>query len=110
MEESIREKIGINKEDFAFLSFAVAILSVCIIVMFIPFITSNPVLSVVTLGFILVLGSSVHLVRKYLEVRKLEAKPSAEEELKREYVKNEDLDIQNYEDTYEKLKEIEEKT
>lgn len=85
------------------------LLLIGLIAIFVPFITANPVLSVVTLGFILVLGSSVHLLRKYLEVRKLEAQPSAEEQLKRQYVENEDLDIENYGEKYEKLKEIEKK-
>jgi hypothetical protein len=109
MNESIREKIGIDKDDFVFVSVMSVLLLIGLIAIFVPFITANPVLSVVTLGFILVLGSSVHLLRKYLEVRKLEAQPSAEEQLKRQYVENEDLDIENYGEKYEKLKEIEKK-
>lgn len=61
-------------------------------------------------GFTLILGSAVYLLRKYLEVRKLEAQPSAEEQLKKQYVENEDLDIQDYGNKYEKLKQIEEET
>lgn len=109
MNESIREKIGIDKDDFVFVSVMSVLLLIGLIAIFVPFITANPVLSVVTLGFILVLGSSVHLLRKYLEVRRLEAQPSAEEQLKRQYVENEDLDIENYGEKYEKLKEIEKK-
>jgi hypothetical protein len=69
--------------------------------------SANPVLSVVELGFALTLGSSVHLLRRYLEIRKLEAQPSAEELLKQKYVENDNLGIDDYGDEYEKLKQIE---
>lgn len=107
MKQSLREKIGIDQDDFVVLSMICLLGLMGLIILLVPFMTSNPILSVVTLGFILVLGSSVHLLRKYLEVRKLEAQPSAEEQLKRQYVKNEDLDIESYEVKYEKLEEIE---
>lgn len=110
MTDSIRQKLGVGEEDFIFLSVMGFLLSILLILILIPFISENPVLSAVTLGFTLVLGSSVYLLRKYLEVRKLEAQPSAEELLKKRYVENENLDIQDYGNKYEKLKETEEET
>lgn len=110
MKDSIRQKLGVDEEDFVVMFFMGSIIFMALTLSFTSFINEYPVLSVVTLLFILVLSSSVHLIRKYLEVRKLEAQPSAEELLKKQYVENENLDIQNFGDEYKKLKEIEEET
>lgn len=110
MKESVREKLGVSQMDFVFLCVAGLILSLVVIVGFIPVISANPVLSVVALGFVLTLGCSVHLLQKYLEIRKLEAEPSAEELLKQKYVEDENLSINDYGDEYEKLKQIEEES
>lgn len=110
MTDSIRQKLGIGEDDFVILSIMGFLVSILFFLILVLFISENPVLSAVTLGFIFVLGSAVYLIRKYLEVRKLEAQPSAEEVLKKQYVENENLDIQDYGNRYEKLKEIEEET
>lgn len=107
MKDSIREKLGVDKNDFVFLSVIITLLLVALAATFVPFLNANPLLSIISLGFTLVLGSSVHLLRKYLEVRRLEAQPSAEELLKKQYVENEDLEIDDYSNKYEKLKQIE---
>ena len=107
MADGIRQKLGLSQEDFVVLYLMSLLLFFPLIIFLTPIIAENFVPFAVTLGFILVLGSSVYLLRKYLEVRKLEAQPSAEEILKKQYVENDDMDIEEYGDTYEKLEEIE---
>lgn len=108
MTDSIRQKLGIGEDDFFVLSIMGLFMFIVTVLAVVPVISKNPTLSAVVFGFTLILGSTVYLTRKYLEVRKLEAQPSAEELLKKQYVENENLDIQDYGHKYEKLKEIEE--
>lgn len=110
MSRSIRERLGIDKDDFVFMFLLGTLLFILLISAFMPFVSENPVLSAVTLGFVLILASSVYLLKNYLDVRKLEAQPSAEELLKKQYIKNENIDIQDYEEEYDELKEIEKET
>ena len=110
-DKSIREKIGVQEEGLLmlmifggfFLFIFVVIFSTIFGTLFesYPYLVSGLFVSLSTLG------AFVHLGRKYLNVREMEAEPSATEKLKQKYVEEEEFEIMDYESEYEKLEELE---